>query len=81
MYAAPAQTVSVPHQASAAGELYAVSTKAVNKKNKEVPLKEKPVKEQPPQGDDHDSKKVEGVSGNTYRVYVAIGLYYSVSEF
>ena len=66
MYAAPAQTVIVPHQASAAGELYAVSTKAVNKKNKE-PLKEKPFKEQQlPQGDDDDSKKVEGVSGNTY---------------
>ena len=66
VYAAPAQTVTVPHQTSAAGELYAVSTKAVNRKNKEEPLKEKPVKEQPPQGDNDDSKKLEGVSGNTY---------------
>ena len=68
VYAAPVQTVTVPHQTSAAGELYAVSTKAVNKKKQEEPLKEEPLKEQPPQGDVDigDSKKVEGVSGNTY---------------
>ena len=74
MYAAPAQTVAVLHQISAAGELYAVSTKAVNRKNKEEPLKEKPVKEQPPQGDNDDSEKIEGVSGNTYVAiaYIAV---------
>ena len=62
VYAAPAQTVTVPHQTSAAGEQYAVSTKAVNKKNKEEPNKE-----QPPQKDIDisQSKKVEAVSGNT----------------
>ena len=79
MYAAPAQTVTVPHQASGAGELYAVSTKAVNKKNKEEPLKEKPVKEQPPQGDDHDSKKVEGVSGNTYVAIAYVAVYQNIN--
>ena len=31
VYAAPAQTINIPHQASASGEQYAVSTKAVNK--------------------------------------------------
>ena len=31
VYAAPAQTVNIPHQAAASGEQYAVSTKAVNK--------------------------------------------------
>ena len=35
LYAAPVQTVTVPHQTSAGGELYAMSTKAVNKKNKD----------------------------------------------
>ena len=40
VYVAPAQTVTVPHQTSAAGELYAVPTKAANRKNKEEPLKE-----------------------------------------
>ena len=56
MYAAPSQTVIVPHQSSAAGELYAVSTKAMNKKSTE----------QSPQVDIDigDSKKVEGVSGS-----------------
>ena len=55
MYAAPAQTVIVPHQASAAGDMYAVSTKTMNKKSQE----------QSPQEDIDigDSKKVEGVSG------------------
>ena len=56
VYAAPAQTVTVPHQTSAAGDMYAVSTKTMNKKNQE----------QPPQEDIDigDSKKVEGVSGS-----------------
>ena len=31
VYAAPAQTINIPHQAAASGEQYAVSTKAVNK--------------------------------------------------
>ena len=54
VYAAPAQTVIVPHQASAAGDMYAVSTKTMNKKSQE----------QSPQEDIDivDSKKVEGVS-------------------
>ena len=30
VYAAPAQTVNIPHQAAASGEQYAVSTKTVN---------------------------------------------------
>ena len=57
VYAAPAQTVTVPHQASATGDMYAVSTKAVNRKNKE----------QPPQEDVDigQSKRVEAVSANT----------------
>ena len=61
VYAAPTQTVIVPHQASAAGELYAVSTKTINKKSKEQSLQE-----QPSQEDINivDSKKVEGVSGS-----------------
>ena len=59
VYAAPAQTVTVPHQTSVAGELYAVSTKNVNKKSQEQPLQE-----QPPV-DIGEPKKVEGVSGNT----------------
>ena len=56
MYAAPTQTVIVPHQASAAGDMYAVSTKTMNKKSQE----------QSPQEDIDigDSKKVEGVSGS-----------------
>ena len=54
VYAAPTQTVIVPHQPSAAGDMYAVSTKAMNKK----------CQEQSPQGDIDigDFKKVEGVS-------------------
>ena len=31
VYAAPVQAATIPHQASASGEQYAVSTKAVNK--------------------------------------------------
>ena len=37
MYAAPAQTVNIPHQAAASGEQYAVSTKAANKTSEEQP--------------------------------------------
>ena len=71
LYAAPAHTVIVPHQASAAGEQYAVSTKAVNKKNKEKPLKEEPPQEDVDIG---QSKEVETVSTNTYVAkYVGIG--------
>ena len=59
VYAAPAQTVTVPHQASAAGEMYAVSTKAANKKKQEQP---------PPQEhvDVDDTKKnPQGVSSSS----------------
>ena len=61
VYAAPAQTVAVPHQTSAAGEQYAVSTKAVSRKNKEEPLKEQPSQEDIDIG---QSKKVKAVSAN-----------------
>ena len=59
VYAAPAQTVTVPHQTSSMGEQYAVSTKNVNKKSQEQPLQE-----QPPV-DIGEAKKSAGVSGNT----------------
>ena len=63
VYAAPAQTVTtVPHQTLAAGEQYAVSTKAAKRKNKEEPLKEQTLQEDI---DIAQSKKVEAVSGNT----------------
>ena len=55
VYAAPAQTVIVPHQTSAAGDMYAVSTKT-NKKSQEQSSQE--------DTDICDSKKVEGVSGS-----------------
>ena len=59
VYAAPAQTVTVPHQTAFTGEQYAVSTKNVNKKSQEQPLQEQlPV-------DIGEPKKTEGVSGNT----------------
>ena len=59
VYAAPAQTVTVPHQTAFTGEQYAVSTKNVNKKGQEQPLQEQlPV-------DIGEPKKTEGVSGNT----------------
>ena len=61
VYAAPTQPVIVPHQASAAGELYAVSTKTINKKSKEQSLWEQPLQEDI---DIVDSKKVEGVRGS-----------------
>ena len=37
VYAAPVQAVNIPHQASASGEQYAVSTKAVSKTSVEQP--------------------------------------------
>ena len=65
VYATPAQIVTVPHQASATGELYAVSTKTMTKKSKEEPLTEQPSPSQE-DVDIGEFKKVEGVSGNTY---------------
>ena len=64
VYAAPAQIVAVPHQASATGDMYAVSTKAVNRKSQEEPLKEQPSPAQE-DVDISEPKKLEGVSGNT----------------
>ena len=41
VYSDPSQTMTVPHQTSAAGDLYAVSTKATNYVNQEqLPSKE-----------------------------------------
>ena len=57
-YAAPAQTVTVPHQTSAAGEQYTVSTKNVNKKSQAQPLQEQP------SVDTDEPKKAKGVSSN-----------------
>ena len=37
VYAAPAQTVTIPHQTSATGDMYAVSTKVVGKASQEQP--------------------------------------------
>ena len=37
LYAAPAQAVTVPHQTSAGGQEYAVSTKAANKTQAQLP--------------------------------------------
>ena len=64
VYAAPAQIVAVPHQASATGELYAVSTKTVTKKSKVEPLTEQPSPSQE-DVDIGEFKKVEGVSDDT----------------
>ena len=58
VYAAPAQTATVPHQTASTGQQYAVSTKNVNQKSQEQPLQE-----QPPV-DIGEPKKTEGVSGN-----------------
>ena len=58
VYVAPAQTVTVPHQISAAGDMYTVSTKNVNKKSQAQPLQE-----QPPVDTD-EPKKTKGVSSN-----------------
>ena len=60
VYAAPVQAVNIPHQASASGEQYAVSTKAVSKTSEE----------QPPSGQyndaTHDTKKdTQGVSSSS----------------
>ena len=72
MYAAPAQTVNIPHQAAASGEEYAVSTKATNKTTEE----------QPPcrQYDDttHDTKKdTKGVSTGVLVAVVIMMIYMS----
>ena len=40
LYAAPAKVVTIPHQTSAGGELYAVSTKATNKTSQAQPPSE-----------------------------------------
>ena len=64
MYAAPAQTVNIPHQAAASGEQYAVSTKAANKTSEKQPPSGKY------DGAAHDTKRAtEGVST---RVSVAV---------
>ena len=57
LYAAPAQTVNVPHQTSAAGELYAVSTKTVNRKNQNLQPQEHVNK-------DDTKKDFQGVSNS-----------------
>ena len=68
LYAAPAQTATIPHQAAASGEQYAVSTKAVNKTSDDQPPSRK--------YDDaaRDAKKdTQGVStGVLVRTYVAV---------
>ena len=66
LYAAPAQTVIVPHQTVSTGDMYAVSTKAVGKTSQE----------QPPAGESngvHDAtsdpkRHPEGVSSYSYGV-------------
>ena len=62
VYAAPAQTATIPHQAAASGEQYAVSTKAVNK------ISEKQQQQQQQQHvAAHDTTKdFQGVSANSY---------------
>ena len=40
LYAAPAKTVTIPHQTSAAGQEYAVSTKSTNKTSQAQPPSE-----------------------------------------
>ena len=59
VYAAPAQTATIPHQATASGEQYAVSTKAVNKTS-EKNLPQEHV--DPPD----TTKNFQGVSASTY---------------
>ena len=61
VYAAPAQTATIPHQAAASGEQYAVSTKAVNK------ISEKQQQQQQQHVDAPDTTKdFQGVSANSY---------------
>ena len=72
MYAAPAQTATIPHQVSASGEQYAVSTKAANKTSEEQPPSR--------QYDDttHDTKKdTKGVSTGVLVAVVVMMIYMS----
>ena len=57
VYAAPAQIVTVPHQTSATGDLYAVSTKAA----------QKPGQEQQPSGESNDAPP-DTIKANTQGV-------------
>ena len=69
VYAAPAQTATIPHQAAASGEQYAVSTKAVNKTSE---------KQQQQHVDaPNTTKDLQGVSANSYVVlYVTVFVLY-----
>ena len=59
VYAAPAQAATIPHQAAASGEQYAVSTKAVNKTSeKHLPQEHVDVPD--------TTKDLQGVSANIY---------------
>ena len=80
VYAAPAQTVNIPHQAAASGEQYAVSTKSANKTTEEQPPSRQ--YDQPPsrQYDDttHDTKKdTKGVSTGVLVAVVVMMIYMS----
>ena len=69
VYAAPAQTATIPHQAAASGEQYAVSTKAANKTSEEQP----PTRQY--DTTHHDTKKdTQGVSKG---VLVAVVVVYN----
>ena len=64
LYATPAKTVTIPHQASAGGQEYAVSTKATNKTSQAQPSSE--------QYDDVQSTKKDAqrVSDSYIHMYV-----------
>ena len=67
LYAAPSKVVTIPHQTSAGGELYAVSTKATNKTSQVQPPSEQ-------YDDEQGTKKdTQGVSYSYIRMYVANG--------
>ena len=69
VYATPAQTVNIPHQAAASGEQYAVSSKAVSKSSEQQLPRE--------HVDAPDTKKdFQGVSASNY---VAIYMYVCAS--
>ena len=59
VYAAPVQAVTIPHQAVASGEQYAVSTKAINKTS------EKHLSQEHVDAPD-TTKDFQGVSANSY---------------
>ena len=61
VYAAPAQTAIIPHQAAASGEQYAMSTKAVNKTNKQQQQQQHQHVDAP-----DTTKDFQGVSANSY---------------